>query len=738
MRSGSGRCATGATAQHGGVPQRRAPAARWPWIVLLAAAAAASAQPPLTDLCPAAAAGQSQQTRVSAFGCYRGYGEPRYAEFVRESRYVPVSDGTRLAVDIYRPAIDGVPVAGPLPVIFTYSRYWRAAEKADGAVATELGVLPAGRRSSAIVEPAHSPYASSGVANLVRHGYVYVRAEARGTGASFGLNYGDMSGIEAQDGRDLVEWAAAQDWSTGKVGMRGHSYPGMAQHLTVSAAPPHLVAVFPAVAPFDEYQSSWAATGILRKFGLSWLAREAQADGVQKGAKGSHINPVREHPDLVARVDADADGSLRAAAREERRQNPGGDDPMRYFTVQSPAAARAIELLQQAAGGISIPDMIELLYSTPQLEQLLHRHPATRAALLQLAYYRDASPMLTGPQARGPNSLATLMPAINRSRIATYDWGGWFDFATIDTTLWHVNNRNQKKLAIGPWSHGWNEPDNPREDSQYFLDRIEELRWFDYWLKGIDNGIMDEPPVNYAIVDGPQDFTFRSAPGWPVEAARPLALHLGERAGARLLLAAPEPGTSRTPYRVDYGVTLGEHTRHHAAIGMGPRAYPFLAEHARRSLVFESAPLDADLLVTGSPVLELQVAATVADLEVDAYLEDVDAAGVPLLLTEGVILASHRTLGSPPYDNLGLPWLDGRERIVRATPPLSAERPALLEFALQPTAARFRKGHRLRLVIAGADAHTNLTVPYEPAPTLTVWSGAATASRLLLPVVTEP
>ena len=74
-------------------------------------------------LAPAAA---QSPDRVSRFGEYQGYSEPLYDEWVRVSQYVPVRDGTRLAVDIFRPAVGGTPVDDPLPVIWTFHRYHRA------------------------------------------------------------------------------------------------------------------------------------------------------------------------------------------------------------------------------------------------------------------------------------------------------------------------------------------------------------------------------------------------------------------------------------------------------------------------------------------------------------------------------------------------------------------------------------------------------------------------------------
>ena len=701
------------------------------WLMLIWSSASGRAEPIRTEFCPMPA-GEPVKVPVSRFGCYSGYSEPVYSEFHRASRYVATRDGTRLAVDVYRPAENGGPVAEPLPVIFSYARYWRATENPDGSISTALGVLPKGARSAPI--DAAGASAPSNVPNLLRHGYVYVRATSRGAGASYGTRESDMTGLEARDGHDIVEWIARQPWCDGKVGMRGLSYPGMAQHLTASAAPPHLIAIFPGVAPFDEYDSSWAGTGILRKYGLSWLAREAQRDDVLEGTAGSSVNPLRPKTKTVARVDADVDGSMREAARRER-QSGTGTDPLRYFTVQSPESAQMLDVLREAAGGIGITEMIELLYSTQALGDLLGQHPGLADRLRRYHFYRDASPMLAAAQPVGPNTLSNLMPAINRSRIATYNWGGWFDFAAQDTTLWHVNNRNQKKLTMGPWTHDPNEENNPREDSHRPLLNVEELRWFDYWLKGIENGIVDDAPVHYAVMDEPLEWTWESAPSWPPEDTFPVSFYF-DAAGNGLSTSKPESG-GKSRYPVDYHVTMGESTRYHDSIGMGPMKYEGLNGHAERSLVFETDPFDRDHVVVGHPVVELYVTSSEGDIEINVYMQEIDERGEPFYLTDGIIRSSHRKLGQPPYDKMGLPWLDGSRAVVDSTPPLDENEPSVLKFTLYPTAARFQQGHRLRIVITGADAHSNLTIPYDPPPVISVWTGSGAASRIILPVRTS-
>jgi hypothetical protein len=145
----------------------------------------------LPALSPAAA---QSPDRVSRFGEYQGYSEPLYDDWVRFSQYVPVRDGTRLAVDIFRPAIDGAPVDDPLPVIWTFHRYHRARIDREGTLTTILDQAPELKR-------------------ILRYGYVVAAADVRGGGASFGTREGEFTRQEALDakGMDGVEIAHQDD-----------------------------------------------------------------------------------------------------------------------------------------------------------------------------------------------------------------------------------------------------------------------------------------------------------------------------------------------------------------------------------------------------------------------------------------------------------------------------------------------------------------------------------------------
>jgi len=153
----------------------------------------------------------------------------------RQSLYVPVRDGTLLAMNVYRPARDGVPVATPSPVIFSFTPYRARYRDASGKV-VELGQLS-------------GPVARA----LFDAGYVIAVADVRGKGASFGARRGFQDRIEANDGYDLVQWLAAQPWADGKVGMYGCSYLGGTTVHVASTAPPALRAIFSGATDLDKY-----------------------------------------------------------------------------------------------------------------------------------------------------------------------------------------------------------------------------------------------------------------------------------------------------------------------------------------------------------------------------------------------------------------------------------------------------------------------------------------------------
>ena len=534
----------------------------------------------------------------------------------RESRYVAVRDGTRLAINIYRPAADGHPQNTPHPVIFAFTPYRARFRNADGQT-VELEQIR-----------------HFGLGDAIDSGYVVAIADIRGKGASFGARRGFQDRTEAMDGHDLVQWLAAQPWGHGNIGMVGCSYLGGTTIHVASTAPPALKAVFTGATDLDKYAF------------------------VRSGGITAQFNTRPDEPlsdDLMSLpVDEDADGSLlRAAVAEHARNTP----------------------------------MAPLWYGMP---------------------YRDSVSTLTGNRFWEEAGPYPYLNVIRKAGIATYFWGNWQDEPTGQVIQLAANLGG--KLLIGPGSHCVPPPG-------YDLGALLH-RYFDHHLKGLNTGIDAEPRVTYFINEAPADKAWVHSAQLPGTGVARMPWYLG--AAGELANKAPAPASRH--FAVDYNVGSAEYFAF------------WIDSQQAHGLAYTSAELPADQILIGFPVIQLQVASDHRDANVFAYLEDLAPDGKANVVSFGRLAASQRKESKPPYDALGLPWHSGRAAEVQVLQP---GRPVLLRFALTPTARVFKAGHRLRVVITGADPRQrNLaSLREEPPPQLTVQVGGTAASRIELPLL---
>lgn len=332
---------------------------------------------------------------------------------------------------------------------------------------------------------------------------------------------------------------------------------------------------------------------------------------------------------------------------------------------------------------------------------------------------------------------STHIKAINESGIPVYVWGGWFDIYARDAFQWFVNLKTPKKLTVGAWPHGfWREAIH---EERNLLQRLEQLRWFDYWLKGIDNGIMEEPSINYAVLHNPEKWFWHKTNEWPLSESEDKAYYfrqgrsgsvesvndgiLGEEAAAE--------GEGYDTYTVDYSTTSGEATRWHSGAGAA-MDYPDLTENGSKGLTFTTLPLIEEVTLVGHPVVTLFITSDASDGDFYVYLEEVDSQGYSHYLTEGILRASCRAVSEPPYDNLGLPYHPVFKSDTRK---LSADEPAELVFDLHPVSNVFEKGNRIRVTVTCADIGNTELYRMEPTPTVKLYRSQKYPSHIQLPVV---
>lgn len=178
--------------------------------------------------------------------------DPSIQVLVEENVFIPTRDGTRLQCDIYRPD-----KPGRYPVIMAFAPYPRRV----GA-----GVMP-GVDDNGGVGTRYWYFEQANPEYWVPRGYIYISVSTRGYGGSEGITNA-LSYFEARDYYDAVEWAAAQPWSTGKIGLYGISYYAMSQYWVAGLRPPHLAAIVPWEGLLDPYRDIAYRGGIPCMFGV--------------------------------------------------------------------------------------------------------------------------------------------------------------------------------------------------------------------------------------------------------------------------------------------------------------------------------------------------------------------------------------------------------------------------------------------------------------------------------------
>jgi len=294
---------------------------------------------------------------------------------------------------------------------------------------------------------------------------------------------------------------------------------------------------------------------------------------------------------------------------------------------------------------------------------------------------------------------------------ATMIVAGWADGYTNNSLRTIEALRCPKRAIIGPWAHTSISTSLPGPR----VDLVPEmLRWWDRWLKGVDNGIDREPEIvvfarrsTKPAPDLPDvNGQWRFERTWPVERLAPQPLDLSKAT----LRGREGEGPDDLLVRGDVGVTAWISCAGHMPWGQPADQRPDEAY----SLSYDWEPLEDELEILGHPVLEVTVTSSAPVAYLSAKLCDVFPDGASALVTRGLLNLSHR---------------DSRE-----TPaPLEPGRPVTVRFELEVTSWIFERNHHLRLDLAGSD-WPNAWSPPEPV-TLTIERAGAS---LTLPVLDGP
>lgn len=457
-------------------------------------------------------------------------------------------DGVTLRADIYRPK--GI---GKYPVILTRTPYNKYMNVDQGL-------------------------------KLAARGYVFIAQDVRGREASEGEWYPFKH--EADDGYDAVEWAASLPFSNGKVGMIGGSYVGITQLYAAMAAPPHLVAIVPHVAPSDIHgQLVYQGGAFMQILAQAWSSAVA----------------LNEHTHAIF----------------------GTANPFHWDLKLPPAEYPILDLGDARKLAPYYRDWIA--------------HPA----------YDDYWKQLSFEEYYGKITVPVL------------HLGGWYDVfqgGTIRNYLGIKQRggseaaRKGQRFIIEPGGHAGSGPKIGEVDfgkNSRFSTWDYGLRWLDWQLKGIDDGISREKPVKIFVMG---ENVWRDEEEWPLARAVTTKYYL--RSGGKANSLKGDGGLSReAPVDEPADKFISDPANpvpNHGGATLGlPNPPPGPLDQreveAREDvLVYTTPAFDKPMEVTGPVSLELYVSSSAVDTDIVGKLVDVAPDGRAIILTENILRMRYR------------------------------------------------------------------------------------------------
>jgi hypothetical protein len=586
------------------------------------------------------------------------------------SFYLRMPDGVHLAVDVWLPSgYNG----GKIPTLVTMTRYWREQKLSFlGRAVFHLGLLPEIAREGAAV-----PFQ----AYFLEANFAVVTVDSRGTGASEGkwiIPFGAPK--EISDFNTVFNWIVKQPWSNGRIGTFGISYPGFTAELAASNHNPALRAVAPLFVYWDVTRDAVEPGGIRDNWLINiWSSFTTGLDHNNECAIGGFKCKVSSLLfEGVKPVDSDPNGRLLARIIETRG-NESFADGMKAYEFRGD---------KYTGTNLSLDDV----------------DPSARAARL------------------------------SDSGVPYYVMAGWYDSDGATSVLRrYLDQSNSQDVLIGSWTHGGQHNTDPYLPSgspaPMSLDEVSQrlIAFFNKHLRS------DAMPANSGVrrisyyVNGAH--FWRTTTSWPPKGYLMHRWYLSN--GHSLKSAAPSSSTGADKYVVNFGATSGPEPRYHTTLGGAPVLYANRNVEDRLLLSYTSPVIRSDMELTGTPAVELQMTSTSSDGGVYVYLEDVAPSGHITYLTEGKLRLIDRAVADPQH-LLGA--LGPQHSFLRDdAKPMPLGKPTTVDVALQPISAVIRRGHSLRISIAGYDASGFQRVPTNGDPTFVIERNRNALSYIDLP-----
>ena len=474
-----------------------------------------------------------------------------------------------------------------------------------------------------------------------RAGYNVVVQDCRGLFASQGTFRCFVD--EARDGYDTIEYLARQPFANGKVGTFGASYMGATQWLAATQRPPSLKAMVPSITASD-YHDGWVYQGGAFElfFSVSWLMITLGLSRLMR----------------------------------ERADNPKA-------ATELSALMSGIDVMRERVEFMPLNEFPLFRVGAPYFFDWL-AHP----------YYDDYWRAISIEEQHDKIDV----PALNVAGWHDIFMGGTLrNYAGMRARGGSATARAGQRLLVGPWHHAVpfsslvGQVDYGFRSGPVAIDYDgSQLRWFDHWLKGVDNGVNRDAPVRLFVMGVNE---WRDEKEWPPPGVEMRRYYLHSRGKANSVygdgaLATEVPG-EEPPDSFLYNPlnpvpTAGGGLCCYANAQMGGALDQSMVEHRADVLVYSTEPLMEDLEVIGPVTVTLYASSSAPDTDFTAKLVDAGPCGFARNLTDGIIRARVRESPSDP-------------RLMVAG--------KVYEFRIDlwATANVFKAGHRVRLEISSSN-----------------------------------
>ncbi len=528
----------------------------------------------------------------------------------------------------------------------------------------------------------------SSAKSKLNRGYAYIWIQSPGSCQSSGSRYLEYPPNEIDAIKKVIDWIVVQDWSNQKVGAIGGSYSGTTADMSCATMHPALKAVAPNAPDFDSYQVNAQPGGLMSKDFLTiWANFTYQMDqnnvvGFMEAAEGK----MSFFDKLILK------------STITRLKEPNKED---------------IEIYKKAIAG--------------------HKNNILPTEFMKLIEFKDLKNKKTFGYSVGDIALYNYKTKIEKANVNTYTQVGWMDSGVTEGALQKFLTINSPQiLIIGPSGHILSRLSDPYDNSKVFTEDEKNSFSSKYW-EFLDNNLKEDgKQVSRSI----QYFTYginswHETTVWPPKGSTNTKWYFNERNS--LSLNPPENETGNDKYKVDFTATTGSENRWMSQMGK-PVVYPERSEEDKKLLTYTSLPLEEDTEITGSPTVTLYVSSTHTDGAFHIYFEDVTPSGDVVYLTEGLLRAIHRkeiSREEAPYVPLGVYHSFTQKDSSALVPGQMNE----IKITLYPISTVFKKGHSIRVAIAGHDAAMQSKYPSEGVPELQFERNMLNASNIELPVI---